>query len=77
MNYYEKTTEELLAMTKAVEADPKNQMPPGHLYLYTPQARKKLDKIAWAITQNMRDKRIAAGDPPSSEGYSGSKQNRR
>jgi hypothetical protein len=72
-----KTNEELVAMQSAIESDPRNQMPPGHLFLYTPQARKKLDEIARAITSNLREKRRLAGDPVDDSGYSGRQSNRR
>ena len=72
-----KTNEELLAMIAEIEADPKNRMPPGGLYLYTPQARKKLDKLARAVTNNMAEKRALKGDPVRADGYSGRQTNRR
>ena len=72
-----KTTEELLAMQAAIDNDPKNRMPPGNLNLYTKNARRKLDDIAQAISDNMADKRAAAGDPVPTCGYSGRQTNRR
>ena len=72
-----KTNVELLEMMAEIESDSKNRMPPGHLNLYTPKARKKLEKIARQITYNLADKRKADGDPVPTCGYSGMKQNRR
>jgi hypothetical protein len=72
-----KTNEELLAMSKAIEADPANRNPPGHLSIFTKTAQKKLDKIAWAITENMIAKKKADGTYVAPDGYSGMKQNRR
>ena len=68
---------QLLEMSSAIEADPANQMPPGSLYLFTQPARKKLDEIAMAITDNIADARAAAGDPVPTAGYSGRQSNRR
>jgi hypothetical protein len=72
-----KTTLVLLEMMLAIESDPKNRMPAGHLYLYIPKARKKLEKIARQITYNLAEKRKADGNPVPTCGYSGMKQNRR
>lgn len=71
-----KTTDELLAMQQAIEADPANKQN-GGLYLYTPKARKKLDAIARQITHNMAMKRAAEGNPVVCDGYSGRQKNRR
>lgn len=54
------TTEELVALQKEVCADPKNQNRQG-IWLYTPEARRKLDAIAWAITYKIREAREKAG----------------
>lgn len=72
-----KSNEELTKLMAEIEADPKNQAPEGQVYKYTPEARRKLDKIAMAITHNLAEKRAAAGDPVPTCGYSGMKKNRR
>ena len=72
-----KTNEELHGMMAAIEADPKNQMPKGSIWKYAPNARKKLDKLAWAVTHNLAEQRRLAGDPVRCDGYSGRQSNRR
>ncbi len=71
------TIPELVAKRQAIEADPANQMPAGSLYLYTPQARRKLDAIDRAIAADMAERRAAAGRPVPCDGYSGRQTNRR
>ena len=48
--------EELHALRKVIEADPRNKATDG-LYLYTPSARRKLAEIDYAITSLMQEKR--------------------
>jgi hypothetical protein len=71
-----KTMAELMQMTSAIESDPANKMPKGSVYLYTKQARTKLDAIARQVTYLLAEKRKAAGNPVPCDGYSG-KQSRR
>lgn len=71
-----KTTEELVAMMRAVEADPASREE-GGFYLLTKKARKKLDEITRQITHNLAMKRAAEGNPVPCDGYSGRKQKRR
>ena len=79
MNLDSKTTEELLAMIQAIENDPVNQMPKdkNSIYLYTPVARKKLDKLTRAVANNQAEKRRLAVNPIVADGYSGRQSNRR
>lgn len=70
-----KTNAELVALSAQIEAHPANRMPPGSLYLYTPQARKRLHRIAEQITHNLAEARRAAGNPVPCNGYSGRKSN--
>lgn len=72
-----KTTEELLEMQRAIEADPANKSDGRGLSIYTPKASKKLDAIARQITHNLVMKRVAEGRPVVVDGYSGRKSNRR
>jgi hypothetical protein len=51
-----KSFEELNEIRLAIENEPANQMPKGSFYLYTPNARKKLDDIAWAVTYKLAEK---------------------
>lgn len=53
-NYYKYSMEELLEMQQKIQDNPKNQKK-GGFYLYTREARKKLDDIAWAITAKIRE----------------------
>ena len=46
-----KSFEELNELRLSIENNPKNQT--KGFYLYTPEARKKLDIIAWAITNKL------------------------
>ena len=77
MSLYDKTEEELQAMMREIESDPKNRMPPSSIFLYTPKARKKLDNIARVITWQLAEKRRLAGNPVSADGYSGRQSKRR
>jgi len=72
-----KSNDELVQMIRVIESDPANQLPKGGLYLFTPDARKKLDAIARAITNNLIDARAAAGNPVKADGYSGRQSNKR
>lgn len=72
-----KTTVELIAARQAIEADPKNLMPKGSFYRFTPAARRRLNQIDWEITENMRRARAEAGNPVACDGYSGRQTNRR
>lgn len=76
MKLDDKTTEELLEMQRAIEADPANKSDGQGLYLYTPKAIKKLGEITRQITHNMAMKRAAEGRPVVADGYSGRKSNR-
>jgi hypothetical protein len=52
--------EELLALRKKVEEDPKSQNPlhaKGSIFLYTKAAERKLDAISWAVTYHLQDKK--------------------
>lgn len=48
-----KSIEEINAIREAIESDPANRAPEGSTYIYTSQARKRLDDIAWAVTNKM------------------------
>jgi len=72
-----KTNIELLQIKENVCCDPTSSNPTGGIFLYTAAARKKLDAIDRAITENMRVARVARGNAPTSDGYSGRKSNRR
>jgi hypothetical protein len=76
MNLAGKSTKLLQELRVAIESAPENQSG-GGLFLHTPHARRKLEKIAEQITHNMAMKRKAAGNPVKVDGYSGRKQNRR
>lgn len=79
MDLHGKTTEELLAMIRQIEDDPKNQIPrgSGSIWLYTPKARKRLDQIALALALKTREKRKLAGEYVDESGYSGRQSKRR
>jgi hypothetical protein len=70
-----KTNEELVQMQNAIQSNPDNKA--EGLFLYTPEARKKLDAIARQITYNLSVKRAEEGNPVISDGYSGRQSNRR
>ena len=54
----QKTMQELLAKQRAIEADPKNRNPQkGSIWLYTKNAQRRLDKIAFEITELLRQKK--------------------
>lgn len=57
------TTQDLLDKQSAIEANPKNRMPSGSIFLYTPAARKKLDAITREITYQIALRRATAGRP--------------
>lgn len=71
------TNQQLVEMSQAIEADPNNQAPPGHINRFTPQAQKKLAEIARAITDNIIAKKKAEGTYVPADGYSGRQTNRR
>lgn len=52
--------EDLQALRRAVEEDPASANPQHatgqSIYLFTPEARRKLDAIAWAIATKLREK---------------------
>lgn len=78
--YQKYSIEELQKMDQAIRDDPKNHNP-EHLvgksiWIYTKQARKKMDAIGWAITWHLRDRREATGDPVGQVGYTGRKTNK-
>lgn len=72
-----KTTEELLKLREEIESDPANKNTDGGIYLYTVKARKKLDAITEAITENLRQAKVARGELINTAGYSGRQANRR
>jgi len=72
-----KTNAELVEMQNVIETLPENKMPSGSLWLYTPSARKKLDKISRKITDNLRIARRLTANPVNTSGYSGRQTNRR
>lgn len=72
------TTPELLALQANIESDPTSiNTKVGSIYRFNDLARRNLDKIARAITQNMANKRKAEGNPVPCDGYSGRQSNRR
>jgi len=68
---------ELLALCRAIEADPANRNPPGSFWLYVPKARRQLDRIARAIADQVRERRQARGERLDQSGYSGRQSKRR
>ncbi len=77
MNIEGKTNAELTAMQAKIEADPANRSPAVSLFIFMPNARKKLDAISRQITHNLGAARAARGDPVPTCGYSGRQTNRR
>jgi hypothetical protein len=78
MNYDNKTIEELLAIKKQLQEDPKSQNPDKKsIFKYSPKARKKLEELDWAITSKMREVREARGETIKCSGYSGRQSNKR
>lgn len=72
------TNPELLALRANIESDPASlNTEVGSIYRFNKLARRNLDKIDRAITQNMANARKAAGNPVSCDGYSGRQSNRR
>jgi len=70
--------DDLLALQKSITDNPENKnRRSGSIFLYTPQAYKKLDKIGRTITRRLAEKRAANGDPVPCDGYSGRQTNRR
>ena len=52
--------DDLKTLRESVEQDPKNRNPEGSFNIYTDAARKKLDNIAWAVTNVMRNAKAEA-----------------
>lgn len=75
--YTKYSQEDLVRLMEDIQSRPENHMPAGSVYLYTPNARKKLENITRAITWHLADKRAAAGRPVLADGYSGRNCNRR
>lgn len=50
------TVQELVDMAERIRQEPKNQLQ-GQFDLYTKNARKKLDEIAWAIFHHQKERR--------------------
>lgn len=75
--YKKYSKEQLLLLQDQISGAPENRNTDGSMFLYTAQARKKLDAIAQAITFHLADQREAAGMPVPTCGYSGQQQNRR
>ena len=48
-----KSFDELNILRESIESNPKNKNIGGGFHIYTPYARQKLDKIAWAITYKL------------------------
>lgn len=59
--YNRYTLQELTEMLERMREDPANQQG-FSLYLYTPTARKKMEKISWAITWHVRDRKEASNE---------------
>ncbi len=77
MNLKGKTNAELVAMQDAIQQYRDNFNPVPSFFIYKPYARRKLDAIARAITENLRLKRQQEGNPVPCDGYSGRQANRR
>lgn len=58
--YKRHSMEELGSMQRAIHADPACRNLSGGIHLYTPNARKKLEDIAWAIRYHLDDKKEKA-----------------
>jgi len=73
-----RTTEELVGMRKAIEglSESKNR-DSSSIWIYSIEARRKLDRIDRAITENLRQGRIARGEVVDDQGYSGRQTNKR
>ena len=72
-----KTTKELLELGEKLRSDPNNRNTSGGIFLYNASTRKKLDKIAREITENMIAAKKANGTYVAPDGYSGRQTNRR
>lgn len=61
--YKRYSSDELVAMDKALRDDPANLTPVGPdgkrggIYIHNKVTRKKFDDISWAITYHLQDKR--------------------
>jgi len=59
-----KSFDEINAVREAIESDPENLMPEGSFYRFKLAPRKKLDDIAWAVTNKIeRERKIAISAP--------------
>lgn len=59
------TMEELVALRKQVEDDPKSKNPAhakGSIWIYSKAARRKLDAISWAITYQLAERKKETSD---------------
>ena len=74
--YNKYTKEELLAMAKLIEVNEENhETDKKSIYKFKPDARKRLDEIAQAITWHMEDARNLSNNPVAVSGYTGRKTN--
>ncbi len=77
MKFNNLSNSELNDLRIKIESDPKSKNPDlKSIFKFTNEAQKKLDKIARAITQNMREKRLANGKYIDDSGYSGRQSNK-
>jgi len=51
------TLDELVAEQEKIMANPLNREPEGQLHIYTSKAQSLLDRIGWAITYHLQEKR--------------------
>ena len=73
-----KTIAELSMLQQQIVTDPANRnTTPDSIYLYTPKARKKLNRIAQAITDLLIERKKRDGTYKPAPGYSGRQTNRR
>lgn len=79
MNLSNKSMLELMKLRDSIESNPENHVPraTGSIYLYTKEARRKLDLINRAITDRIREARVARGETINCAGYSGRQTNKR
>lgn len=54
----DKSFEELNELQLSIENNPANQMPKGSFHKSTPIARKKLEDIAWAVTNKLQRAKV-------------------
>lgn len=66
------TMEQLVSLQQQVTADPASKNPlrasGQSIYLYSKQAKKKLDNIAWAITHKLQEKKGAEAEATAAPG---------